>query len=212
MDAETFLKTAIRPEQWFQKSRSLRRSADRLWDCFLSAWMEYAKTFDRAKQTGDEAKFGEAFEYLRVAQMLYGLALETAFKARILREAPGAIEFDMSADGTGAVQSVTIKQFGVPIKEGHDLVALADKAGIFRRGDGALFAEESDFAAFRDILLHLREAVLWEARYPVPTRSDAVRRAPEDAPARILGHYIRDWIDPALDKLVGPESEVGDSG
>jgi hypothetical protein len=151
-------------------------------------------------------------DYLEAAKMFYGLALETGFKGTILRDQPGEIEFKMTADGTGKVQSVAIESFGVSIRDGHNLERLASMAGILKRGDGAVFQEDSDFQALREILLHLGDAVRWRVRYPVPTSNNAAHVAAESVPAKVFGHYIRDWIDPVLDHLHGLPRKDSTSG
>src|SRR5215831_9517838 len=80
-------------------------------------------------------KWQEALGYFSIAQMLYGLALETAFKAYILCHHPEEIELKMIADGTGNIHTVEIKQFGTPLGSGHDLERLAEKAGVFARSE-----------------------------------------------------------------------------
>ncbi len=35
---------------------------------------------------------------------------------------------------------------------------------------------------------------------PGSPRSDADVTKPEDVPPRVLGHYMRDWLDPLLDR------------
>ena len=108
-----------------------------------------------------------------------------------------AIEFKISANGTGSFQDAEIKQFGAG-KGGHDLLKLAGQVGFFE-GDGeAVFSTESDFVAMRDILKGLTEAVLWGGRYPIPKHSSG-GKVDIEAPAKVHGHYMRDWLDPFLD-------------
>jgi len=117
MDADTFLRAATDPAAWLKKSISLRSCGDALWDRFIEGLKAYA-------ESGDES----AIDYLQAAQMFYGLSLEAAFKARILRQQPDQIEFSLSADGTGTIQYARMERFGTSIKDGHNLVALADLA------------------------------------------------------------------------------------
>ena len=201
MDANRFLKIVTNPDAWLEKSAALRRSADVLWDKIVPTTVEAAKAEKGNRKTEADAKWNEASEYLLSAQMFYGLALETALKAHLLRTDPKEIELQMSADGTGTLQSIEVKQFGVPIREGHDLIKLANKANLFSRGEDAIFVHESDFQALHEILLHLSDVVRWNARYPAPNKSGTEHVKSPDLPAKIYEHYIRDWIDPVLDKL-----------
>jgi len=199
MDAEELLRTATDPLAWLVKSVSLRRSANVLWEAFFRAMLEHARTYDKDTGTGDKAKWQEALEYLSVAKMLYGLAVETALKAHLLRENPSETEFQLRADGSGKVMEAQLKQLGVAIGQGHDLVLLAEKAGAFARGEKAVFSTEADFEALRDILKHLTDSIKWSGRYPVPTRSGSPFVPSPGVPVVAFQHYLRDWLDPFLD-------------
>lgn len=204
MNAEDFLKAAIDPNRWLQKSIALRRSADRLWETFFEAGLRWAEQRSDPEEQIAEDAWDEASGHLTCSKLLYGLALETAFKAWILRESPESIELRMSADGTGAIREVEVKQFGVSLGVGHNLEKLGELPGLFSRGTDALFKAESDDRAIREILKHLTEVVLWSGRYPVPTRSGPRHMVPPDVPAVVFGHYIRDWADQILDKYQAP--------
>lgn len=204
MNAETFMKNATDPHQWLEKSVDLRRSADRLWESFFETSLKWAKSQNPEADDKTNALWEETYGYLTSAKLLYGLALETAFKAYILRARPSDITFKMSADGTGKVLEVEIKQFGVSIGSGHDLEHLGEKSGVFDRSTDPLFATDQDYRALREILRHLSEVVLWSGRYPIPIRSGNEQQIPPDLPAKVFGHYIRDWIDRVLDRYQAP--------
>jgi hypothetical protein len=192
MEAEEFIDTATKPDQWLEKSRVLRRSADVLWDTFVAAWIDQGKV----ARSGGEPLLDEAVNFLMVAQMLYGLALETAMKGKLLEVQPSAIQLQLTTDGTGAVQSIQIKQFGVSMGDGHNLEKLAELIDLLKKDDNRVE---------REILRYLSECVLWRVRYPVPKDSRSLRRMPTGVPPRAFGHYIRDWIDPWLDELLGTQ-------
>ncbi len=198
MDANRFLQTAITPGEWLKKSSALRRSADCLWDQFHSATLRWLKSVDTSVGRGDDILWEEASAHLNSSKLLYGLSLETTFKAAILQTRPTDIEFKMSADGTGAITAVEVKHFGVSLGQGHNLELLAEKAGAFDSKCG-VFSVESDQRALREVLRHLTEVVYWSGRYPIPLRSGPTHQLAPDVPARVLGHYIRDWIDPVFD-------------
>ena len=200
MNARDFLKAATDPDGWLRMSVTLRASANALWDCFFRATLQYAKSC-AGERVGDVAKWDEAVGYLTVAKMLYGLALETVLKAYLLRHTPEEIEFRLSADGLNNLTSAEIRQFGVPMGEGHNLLRLAEKAGVFMSDEGAVFPIESDRIAVREILKHLGECVMWRSRYPIPKKTGEEHMPSPDVPAKVLGHYIRDWLDPLLDHL-----------
>jgi hypothetical protein len=135
--------------------------------------------------------------------MLYGLSAESAFKAAILRTRPTDVEFRMVADGTGKIQSAELKQLGLSMGSGHDLVRLAEKAGVFRRGEGEIFPADSDYVAIRSILVELGEIVVWSGRYPVPMRSGPSWQPSPGVPLVAYAHFLRDWLDVVLDYYQG---------
>jgi hypothetical protein len=199
MDAETFLKLATNNDAWLRKSRGLRDSADVLWQAFeerTGAWLLATKR----KDPNPDAIWEQAYARLVTSKMLYGLALETAFKARILRERPKEMVFKMAMDGSRSLNSVEMKQFGVAMGSGHDLVRLGEMAGVFR--PEAVFEHESDLNALRAILEDLGDIIVWEGRYPVPLRSGEDRKVSPEIPSRVFGHYMRDWTDRVLDHFL----------
>lgn len=199
MHAEDLLRAAKEPAAWLAKSLDLRRSANALWDAFFRATLEHARTYNKVTQSGDDAKWNEALGYLDVAKMLYGLAVETALKAHLLEANPASAEFQLRVDGSGKVVDAQLKQLGVPLGQGHDLVLLAEKAGVFTNGDKAIFPVQSDLVVLRDLLKHLTESIVWSGRYPAPTRSGSPFVPSPDVPMVAFQHYLRDWLDPLLD-------------
>ena len=205
MNAETFLELATDSEAWLRKSAELRASADVLWNaCFALVGQWAIKQRDGASDA-DEL-WNLAIAHLSASKMLYGLALETAFKAAIIRDSPSTVALKMTADGSGKVQQVEVKQLGVSMGSGHDLVRLAEKAGVFRRGNGEVFPADSDYQAIRAILEELGDMVVWMGRYPVPMRSGEERKISPDVPAVAFGHYMRDWTDMVLSHFHIPPS------
>ncbi len=170
----------------------------------LSEWAQSMKQLQE-QAGGVDKKIFRALEHLLLAQMLYGLALETAFKAHLLATQPTTVDLQISSDGAGNLRNVEIREFGVSLREGHNLLKLAEQVGVFYRGAGALFQEDSDLRATREILIHLTEVVMWSARYPVPTRSTIGHVKPGDVPGKVYGHYIRDWVDPILDRYLSQQ-------
>lgn len=202
MDANQFLKVATDAAEWLKKSVALRRSADVLWEAFVGATLEWASQV-RANPAMSATSWDEALEHLTSAKLLYGLALETALKGHILQVRPGDIEFKMTADGTGAVATAKVKHFGVALGQAHNLELLAERAGVFDRDSEPVFATDDDYRALREILKHLSEVIYWSGRYPVPLRSGETHKVPPDIPAKVFGHFIRDWLDQVLDRYQG---------
>lgn len=209
MDARTFLKLAQDPAAWRRKGRQLRQCADGL--CEL-----YTRTLSEARGKSVAAeKYSirdHALNYLVTARMLYGFALEAAFKGYILARSPDKIEFALSTDGTGEVQAAEIKQFGVPLGQGHDLLRLAAEAGALSTDGSGVFTLETDVKAFREILRLLTHDVRWAGKYPVPTSSGTSYAKVEDVPSAVLGFHVFDWIGPVLDKYLGPATGNGQFG
>jgi|GEM_PF-1191349 len=208
MDANRFVKEGSDAESWRNYARSIRRSADALWECWAEAVPDAVVAMSNEAPDAD-AKFESAYGYVASAQMLYGLALETAFKASILANSPETVEIQITTDGRGEVTAAELKQLGVPMSKGHDLVALATKAGAFYRGAGAIYSADSDYAALQAILGHLTDMVVWMGRYPIPRRSGQGFQPPEGVPSVAFGHRMIDWIDPVLDFfLQSPDGEA----
>jgi hypothetical protein len=212
MDAPDFIKAAIDPDQWLTKSAALRRSGNRLWDSFFEETLRYATEQRQGSVEAADKSFSEALEYLTSSKFLYGLALETAFKADLIRRRPSDIEFRLSADGTGTIQSAELKQFGVQMGSGHNLEQLGLRTGILTTENNPVFKHDSDISALREILRHLSEVVYWSGRYPVPTRSGEGQKPSPEVPLQAYAHYMRDWLDPVLDYFQGSHAPKEDFG
>lgn len=210
MDAPTFLKTATDPDQWLAKSAELRQAANRLWDSFFETTIRGGLHHRAHQPEAERSAWKEASAYLTSAKFFYGLSLETAFKAHILKSRPGEIEFKLSADGKGEIQEAEVKHFGVALGSGHNLEELAKRLGVLTVEGNPVFSVDSDIRALREILRHLTEVVYWSGRYPVPIRSGDRFQLSPDVPPIVLGHYIRDWIDPVLDYYQGDHAPPSD--
>lgn len=202
MDAKEFLANATNPGEWLTKSVDLRIAGDRLWDRFFKCVVQWGKA-QASERDVDllEKSEREGGACLWAAKLLYGLALETAFKAHILENQPEKIELTMSADGTAQIQHVELKQFGVSLGSGHNLLKLGETAELF--SDGVDIHEKGERKAVREVLKHLSEVVYWSGKYPIPKKSGQSHEAPEDIPMKFFGHYLRDWTDPILDYYQG---------
>jgi hypothetical protein len=184
------------PSAWKLQSSIMRRSAEVLWDKFSTTILESMKT-----GIADDELFEVALNYMQTCKLLYGLALETALKATIVANAPQDIDLRVRMNGLGELTEVEVKSLGVPSGQGHDLLALAEKAGLFGPCFEFLLVDAASKNALKQICRHLGEIVVWRGRYPAPMRSfDPIELDPT-IPQVSLGHYMRDWLDPIFDAL-----------
>ncbi|MGL4603839.1 MAG: hypothetical protein ACRCU9_06820 [Iodobacter sp.] len=200
MQAALFIEKSRNSQAWRKHSSALRRSADVLYEDFISILAESIKA---AKAIDEDTNIETALEAIETAKLLYGLALETALKAWIIEHKPSQIEIKITIDGSGEAKHAELKSFGVNGNQGHNLSALADVAGIF---EGTTFAHvlktDSDRNIFRAICRDLGQVVIWRGRYPVPMASFEPQPLAKDVPWQAFAHYIRDLLDPMLDALL----------
>lgn len=190
-EEEDFKAVASDPANWFRKSRALRRKGD-------MAFWDLTEKADGAKEKPDE--WARAMvDSIQIAQMLHGLALETAFKGVMLKKNPESIKFKMEKAREGDGEEARITEIGVPLNRGHDLVYLAEKAGLF--DDPDLMGPEGEAPVIRKILEAITKSVNWGARYPAPRQQSDVGIRLEGVPRRAIGHYYLDFIGPVLDRL-----------
>lgn len=197
MTPESFIVEATNVAAWLQKSRELRASADALWTL---AWDQATTLLNTVSKPSDteRTEMEGLVAMMETAKMLYGLAFETVLKAIILRERPESIELKLTANGSGKIRRAEMRQFGVPMSLGHDLVRLAELAGLFVARDGAIFATPEARIEACDVLSDLGQAVVWTARYPVPTHSD--RWASEGRRSYYAwNEVVKAWADELLD-------------
>lgn len=203
MRATQFVEKSLDALAWRKQSRALRRSADVLWDDFSVITCKDAVAWVK----DNNHDFSPSIEALATTKFLYGLALETALKAWLIENFPEKIEIRLSMSGDGSTKHAELKTLGLPTGRGHDLLGLANEAGIFGPDFISVLKSESDIAAIKNICRDLGEVVVWRGRYPVPMSSfEPAPMNPNGHPAA-LAHYIRDWLDPVLDKLLTETSK-----
>lgn len=207
MEADVFLSIVMEPIRWSSKSIEMRRAADVVWDRFVARLVDALKA--QSDNLDDGGAWEEAIGYLDTSKMLYGYALETAFKGYIIEQEPDKFEIETTTDEAGEVLDARTIRIGVPLRSGHELVELAEHSGAFTRGEGAIFSADSDYIALHSILVHLTEYTVWRGRYPVPIRSGPEFAPAKGMPVRVLGHYLRDWVDPVLDRYQGRLNTAG---
>lgn len=202
MQASEFLQKSKDPVEWRKHSRALRRSA-------LALWGEFEKTLLTAirfgADNGTEPNLDEADEIFASTKLLYGLALETALKAWIIENSPESIEIKVTMNGRGEAIHAELKSLGVSTTQGHNLMALADAVGIFAQDFSEVVKTAGDRNALRNIFRHLGEIVVWRGRYPVPLATFEPIAFDPSVPPVAIQHYLRDWLDPVLDKLLAQQ-------
>lgn len=199
MLATKFIDTSSDPAAWRKHSSALRRSAELLWDGFVSTLLECAIN---AKENVKEANFDAAVEAFEITKLLYGLTLETALKGWIVEHFPDKMEIRVVLNGRGEAMQAELRTLGVPTSSGHNLLALAEAAGLFGKQFQTVLNTEEDRSAIRNICRDLAEVVTWRGRYPVPLASFNPVTLDPKVPHLALAHYIRDWLDPVLDALL----------
>lgn len=204
---DAFRAAASDPEAWRQKARLVRRSADALWNSYTDLFTKI-EPGDRERA---QEMLGSWLERMNTAQFLYGLAVETALKAKLIALDAANISFAEVRDGRGQVIDLRISKIGVDLgADGHDLRRLAEAAGVGPGCPGCVFAIESDRTAITEILAYLTDCVRWSGRYPAPKRMSEGYKPSNPIPARVLGHYMRDWLDPFLDELLAAADQGND--
>lgn len=199
MQASDLIANAKNPAQWRKHARSLRRSADALWERSCQSSVVSAL---EARSTSEMLNLDVPIEYMGVARLLYGLSLETALKGWIVEKNPSAIEIKVTINGAGEALHAELKNFGVPSSQGHNLLALAEAAGLFTSRFHHVLKTECDRDVMRNVCRDLGETVVWRGRYPVPLASSEPIKLNPNVPGRALAHYLRDWLDPVLNELL----------
>jgi hypothetical protein len=202
MRATDFIKNANDPQAWLKHSKALRHSASVLWEEFAAATFKAAKLEEAASR----AQMERAQEILETSKLMYGLALETALKAWIIEHAPEKIEVRVSMHGDGVATHAEIRTLGVPTSSGHNLLALAEVAGLFGDQFSTVLVNDSDRKVFKNICRDLGEVVVWRGRYPIPLSSYDPIQFDRSVPLVALAHYMRDFLDPVLNALLNDTS------
>lgn len=171
---ESFESNVRDPENWVEKGRALRECANVVYSSFVTS-------FTTAGQGGF------APGYLMTAHMLFGMALESGLKGRIVRDDPGAVKIDHTG------QETRIEGFRGVRGDGHDLVRLAAIAGLASRKDADLML----------VLQDLTRCMRWMARYPVPRVISTEQESPATTKLMHKSTTLPQWIKPMLDELLG---------
>ncbi|WP_020674479.1 hypothetical protein [Geopsychrobacter electrodiphilus] len=189
MKTEEFINTATDPKAWCKKAKSLRQSADALWEIFTS---ELLKSIDKETRKQDEDKFDSAVNILRNCQFFYSLCAECLLKGIIIKNDPKSTSIIATIDGTGEFVSAQIKKLGNTQIDTHNLEKLAEVAGVIKQNENA---------DTRELLAFSTVCIQWIGRYPVPLSTEANFTHRGKLPGKAFNHYYRDFMDPLLDEL-----------
>lgn len=195
---ESVRQAAWDPEAWFAAARASRRSADALVDRELALWSKVLESQPVWKagetytyQPDDRATLLETAEivressaYMAGARLLYGYALEAAFKgALIARNPPRSRDAD------------PVRVLGLT---GHDLVVLARRLGV----EVPFALRDKHDARFLEVVLRDHsEAVIWHAKYPSPLWN----KPPTDPLVFDVSYLAANLVRGVLDELVPAE-------
>lgn len=192
-EVEQFRVAAKDPEGWRAKARELRHAAETLWGSFEQCLVPGGGQF--LSESARQIAIDHFVEKIYVSHFLYGFTMECALKYDIIRKNPDSVEFKPTRSGHG-LEMVSIG--GVKLSSGgHDLVKLADAAGIWMTHE--LNADEK---VLKHILEYLSVCILWQGRYPVPKHTLSGSVKVMESPGQAFGLYLRDWVDPMLDRII----------
>jgi hypothetical protein len=128
------------PDAWRITAIGLKRSADIIWEQWFGIFsrLEGGKIFKASNQEAGDLRL-----LIPSFLLLYGLALENAFKGLIIAKDPSITEYEVKWKIKGG---------------GHDLSELHKESGL------SITKDE------QKLLDDLTQAVLWAGRYPVPKK------------------------------------------
>lgn len=184
------MKRASAPVQWLNKARSLRRSADVVWEEFNKRLFS-AKDAGTGKFSAEKAE--AAIDIHFNSLLLYSLSAECALKRLIIKNDPSSVLFKTTMNGSGELIDAEITKLGSTSFDTHNLERLAEIVGMLKPGDRP---------ELRELLAFCTHCIQWLGRYPIPldSASDFIPRG--KIPGAAFGHYFRDFMDPFLDEVM----------
>ena len=199
MRANQFIERYRDPAQWRRHARNLKDSGEFLWIRYQTMLAAEAR---RAKESATDLDFERVIDALETAKLVYGLALETALKARIVEKYPEKVEIRVVLDGAGEPKQAELRTIGVPSSSGHNLLMLAEAAGIFDAEFQDLLPVTLEQGVLKNICRDLSDVVQWRGRYPVPLSSGGALQLDPSFPSKTLHTHLLDWLNPLLDALL----------
>ncbi|MEM9998541.1 MAG: hypothetical protein AAF809_12640 [Bacteroidota bacterium] len=167
----------LSPVQWLSSSEGLLISAELLWKRFIDTQglalglMRNGVSADDAMNM-TKASVKEGIACWMTAEMLYGLALETAMKGCLLKEKPDSFSLQVSMNGHADVIDVKLEKAGVSLqRNGHDLVQLSHMLDLYEESQFTRFSTQSEDREFLEsVLRNLTIMILWGGKYPGPSK------------------------------------------
>ncbi|NLF99362.1 MAG: hypothetical protein GX565_04345 [Lentisphaerae bacterium] len=126
------MKRASAPVQWLNKARSLRRSADVVWEEFNKRLFS-AKDAGTGKFSAEKAE--AAIDIHFNSLLLYSLSAECALKRLIIKNDPSSVLFKTTMNGSGELIDAEITKLGSTSFDTHNLERLAEIVGMLKPGD-----------------------------------------------------------------------------
>ncbi|AZG74774.1 hypothetical protein [Shewanella livingstonensis] len=174
MEIEEYLEKAKNPVYWFNYAMVQKKVADKILHSIMDA-----DVLNDTKMSSD---------LLINAHYHYGIGIENGLKALIIKNAPENVIVEVKGD------KARLKGIGKKKKLTHNLLELAEEAGIFELG---LHQYETDIKALKMVLRHLTDAIKWLPKYPVPSDNKSSFVFDNSIPAVLIyGFHILDVIEP----------------
>lgn len=185
MNKSEYLKTLKNCDTWFDYARNQKMVADKiLYNCAMEK-----EFFLQLKERKNRIEFNTL---ICNAHYHYGIAIENGLKGLVIKYQPDSVCFVIKGE------NVVLKNIGGKAGKSHDLLTLAEFAGLFNHTE--LFNYESDYKASRCVLLHLSEMIKWAARYPIPNNMESVYKFDNSVPyVQVYGFHILDVMAPIFE-------------
>ena len=186
MDKTEYLEKLKNCNVWFDYSRSQKNVAEKiLHNCILDK--------DFLTKLKIENNYDEYVALWSNAHYHYGIAIENGLKGIIVKHQPNSIDVEIKG------KNVILKNIGGKAGKTHNLVKLAETAGIFDAKVG-LYKCNDSYKGLRSVLLHLSDMIKWGARYPIPNNLEARNKFDNEVPPIIVyGFHILDVMEPLFE-------------
>ena len=190
MEATKFIDQLKDPNAWMKKSKALRHSAAAVVESSLKTLRKVP--IKDGQRSPDEDAIDMLTDVHGNGIFLYGLSVECALKALIIKKTPEHIEVSATIDGSGKITSAELKKIGKHSNDLHNLVYLAELAGLLK---------PSERPETRELLNYATEAIRWLGRYPVPKNSNLQTAPTGHLPLEAFGLHFTDFISEFLDEI-----------
>jgi hypothetical protein len=182
MNKDEYLEILKNSISWFKYYESQKYIAQVLFDKAISK-----EVLLEMKDNFDDDRFTTLFVN---AHYHWGIAIENALKAIIVKTIPESIEYEIKND------NVLLKSIGGKAGKTHNLGSLAELCGIFDTNN-TIYDSSYDYDHLKQVLLHFTDMIKWGARYPLPNNTATVYKNKSTTfPSIIYGFHILDIINP----------------